>query len=77
MAANLGGCPQGPERMELFLRYLAPVAVGLVALVLLAGLFNMARGGSPKTSQNIMRWRVILQFAAIIIMMGALFLATR
>ena len=57
--------------------YLAPVAVGIVALVLFVGLFNMARGGSPKTSQNIMRWRVILQFVAIVIMMGALFLASR
>ncbi len=63
--------------MAIFLHYLAPVAVGIVALVLLAGLFNMARGGSPKTSQTIMRWRVILQFAAIIIMMGALYLASR
>ncbi len=63
--------------MALFLHYLAPVAVGIVALVLLAGLLNMARGGSPKTSQTIMRWRVILQFAAIIIMMGALYLASR
>jgi Na+/H+ antiporter NhaD/arsenite permease-like protein len=63
--------------MAIFLHYLAPVAVGLVALVLLAGLFNMARGGSPKTSQAMMRWRVILQFAAIVIMMGALFLASR
>ncbi len=57
--------------------YLAPVAVGIVALVLLIGLLNMARGGSPKTSQVLMRWRVILQFAAIVIMMGALFLASR
>ncbi len=63
--------------MTTFFHYLTPIAVGLVALVLLAGLFNMARGGSPKTSQNIMRWRVILQFVAIVIMMGALYLSSR
>ena len=38
--------------MATFLHYLAPVAVGVVALVLLAGLVNMMRGGSPKTSQT-------------------------
>ena len=63
--------------MALFLHYLAPVAVGLVALVLLAGLVNMIRGGSSNTSQLIMRWRVILQFVAIIIMMGALYFSSR
>ena len=59
------------------LPYLAPFAIVIVAVVLFVGLFNMARGGSPKTSQNIMRWRIILQFAAIIIMMGALYFASR
>ncbi len=63
--------------MTSFLPYLAPIAIVIVALVLFLGLFNMARGGSPKTSQLIMRWRIILQFAAIIIMMGALYLASR
>jgi hypothetical protein len=46
-----------------------PVAVGAVALVLLMGLVNMMRGGSPNRSQNLMRWRVVLQFVAIIITM--------
>ena len=46
-----------------------PVAVGAVALVLLMGLVNMMRGGSPNRSQNLMRWRVLLQFAAIVITM--------
>ena len=46
-----------------------PVAVGAVALVLLAGLVNMLRGGSPNRSQNLMRWRVLLQFVAIVITM--------
>jgi hypothetical protein len=63
--------------METFLHYLSPVAVGVVALVLLAGLVNMMRGGSANTSQLLMRWRVILQFVAIIIMMSALYFASR
>jgi hypothetical protein len=63
--------------MATFLHYLAPVAVGIVALVLLAGLVNMMRGGSGNTSQLIMRWRVILQFAAIVIIMAALYFSSR
>ena len=46
-----------------------PVAVGAVALVLLTGLVNMMRGGSPNRSQTLMRWRVLLQFVAIVITM--------
>lgn len=47
-----------------------PIAVGAVALVLLLGLFNMMRGGSPDRSQKLMRWRVLLQFVAIILTMA-------
>jgi hypothetical protein len=63
--------------MESFLSYLVPVAIGAVTLVLLAGLWNMLRGGSSNTSQKLMRWRVILQFVAIVLMMGALWLSGR
>jgi hypothetical protein len=51
---------------------LLPIAVGAVALVLLLGLINMMRGGSPNRSQNLMRMRVLLQFIAVIIAMTAL-----
>jgi Hypoxia induced protein conserved region len=51
---------------------LVAIAVGLVVLVLLAGLFNMLRAGSPNRSQQLMRWRVILQFVAIVIIMGVI-----
>jgi len=50
---------------------LVPIAVGAVAVVLLLGLWNMMRGGSPNTSQRLMRLRVLLQFIAIIIIMAA------
>ena len=43
------------------------IAVGAVALVLIAGLVNMLRQGSANTSQTLMRWRVGLQFLAIVI----------
>jgi Hypoxia induced protein conserved region len=48
-----------------------PIAVAAVALVLLLGLINMMRGGSPNTSQKLMRLRVLLQFVAIVITMLA------
>ncbi len=53
---------------------LVPVATAAVAVVLLLGLVNMMRGGSPNRSQTLMRWRVILQFVAIIIAMTAIWL---
>ena len=40
-----------------------------VAAVLLMGLVNMMRGGSPNTSQRLMRMRVLLQFVAIVVIM--------
>jgi hypothetical protein len=49
--------------------YLVPIAIGAVAVVLLFGLVNMMRGGSPNTSQRLMRLRVLLQFVAIIVIM--------
>lgn len=45
-----------------------------VTFVLFMGLANMLRGGSPNLSQKLMRWRVGLQFLAILIIMGVLFL---
>lgn len=50
------------------------VALGLVVLVLFAGLFNMLRGGSPNMSQRLMRLRVVLQFVAVAVIMGVLYL---
>jgi len=49
--------------------YVVPAAIGAVAVVLLLGLANMLRGGSPSTSQKLMRWRVVLQFVAILVIM--------
>lgn len=63
--------------MNSFFYYLIPIALAAVAIVLLLGLLNMLRGGSPERSQKLMRMRVLLQFAAIIIMMAALYFSAR
>jgi Hypoxia induced protein conserved region len=49
--------------------FIVPIAVAAVALVLLMGLLNMMRGGSPNRSQKLMRLRVLLQFVAIVVIM--------
>ncbi len=56
---------------------LSYIAVAAVAVVLGLGLFNMMRGGSANRSQTFMRWRVMLQFIAIIVLMAALWLSQR
>src|ERR1700747_1427529 len=56
--------------MTVFLsKILLPIAIAAVALVLMMGLVNMMRGGSPNTSQKLMRMRVLLQFVPIFITM--------
>jgi hypothetical protein len=45
------------------------IAIAAVAVVLVLGLWNMMRGGSPSRSQNLMRWRVLLQAIAIAVIM--------
>ena len=53
--------------------WLVGVAILAVTFVLFMGLANMLRGGSPNLSQKLMRWRVGLQFLAIIIILGVLY----
>ena len=57
-----------------FSTIIVPIAIGAVAVVLMLGLYNMLRGGSPHTSQKLMRMRVLLQFIAIIIVMITIWL---
>ena len=56
--------------MDETLRYLLPLLLVAVGLVLLLGLWNMLRGGNPGRSQTLMRWRVGLQFVAIVVVMA-------
>jgi hypothetical protein len=46
-------------------------------VVLLLGLTNMMRGGSPNTSQRLMRLRVLLQFVAVVIIMVTIWVMQR
>lgn len=57
---------------EFMSHYLVPASIISVATVLLLGLINMMRGGSPNRSQKLMRLRVLLQFVAIIVIMATI-----
>ncbi len=50
------------------------LGLAAVAFVLVLGLVNMMRGGSANRSQSLMRWRVGLQFATILIVILVLWL---
>ena len=63
--------------MEVLVNYAIPIALAAVGIVLLLGLWNMLRGGSPNRSQTLMRWRVVLQFLALCLVMAAIYLARK
>jgi len=64
--------------MANFMSHIAvPIAIGAVALVLLAGLVNMMMGGSGNTSQKLMRLRVLLQAIAIGVIMLTLWIMSK
>jgi hypothetical protein len=68
-AAGLVSVEKGMNR---FSDMMVLVAIGAVAVVLLLGLVNMLRGGSANRSQQLMRLRVLLQFVAIVVIMGVI-----
>jgi len=57
--------------------YLVPIAIAAVAVVLVLGLVNMMRGGSPDRSQRLMRLRVLLQFVALVVIMATIWMMGR
>jgi Hypoxia induced protein conserved region len=59
------------------MNYAPILAVAAVAVILILGLWNMMRSGSASRSQNLMRWRVGLQFVAVILLMAALWFSQR
>jgi len=61
--------------METLVQYLLPLALAAVCIVLIMGLWNMMRGGSSNTSQRLMRWRVGLQFVAVVAVMATVWFA--
>lgn len=63
--------------MNTFFQIISFLALGAVAVVLLLGLANMMKGGSANRSQQLMRWRVIMQALAIVVIMVVAWLAAR
>ena len=53
---------------------IAIIVMGLVALVLIRGLFNMMKGGDPNLSNKLMQLRVLLQAIAVVLIMLTLWL---
>jgi hypothetical protein len=63
--------------MDMMSSVVVPLAILAVAVVLVLGLVNMMRGGSPNRSQSLMRMRVLLQFVAIVAIMATIWLMGR
>ncbi len=57
--------------------YVIPALLILVAIILLLGLINMARGGSASRSQNLMRLRVVAQFLAVLAIVAGVLIFSR
>ena len=51
--------------------------MGIVVIFLGIGLWNMARGDNNALAQKMMRYRVLAQFAAVILMLAALYFISR
>ncbi len=61
--------------MQSLLYYLTTFLVFAVVAVLAAGLWTMLKGKSPNLSQKLMRWRVALQFMAIVVIAAYVFVS--
>jgi hypothetical protein len=55
--------------MPSFLTAVTLFVMGLVAIVLIRGLLNMARRGNGNTSNKLMQTRVLLQAVALVLIM--------
>ncbi|HEV7320437.1 MAG TPA: twin transmembrane helix small protein [Ensifer sp.] len=60
--------------MSSFFTGLTLFVMGLVVIVLIRGLLNMAKGGSGSTSNKLMQARVVLQAIAIALIMLTLWI---
>jgi Hypoxia induced protein conserved region len=63
-----------PSNPTTLVSYAILIAFAVIGAVLLHGLWSMVSGGSLNTSQRVMRWRVVLQFIALCLVMAALYL---
>ena len=64
--------PSDPAKL---VSYAILIALAAVGTVLLLGLWNLISGGSLNASQRVMRWRVVLQFIVLCLVMAALYLS--
>lgn len=60
--------------MSGFTTVLALIVMGLVAIVLARGLFNMMKGGDGNLSNKLMQLRIALQAIAVVLIMLTLWL---
>lgn len=60
--------------MSSFTTVLALIVMGLVALVLIRGLFNMLKGTDANKSNKLMQLRVLLQAVAVALIMLTLWI---
>lgn len=56
--------------------YISIICMAAVAIILVMGLWNMAKGGTASRSQQLMRLRIAFQFVAVVIVMTALYFTT-
>jgi hypothetical protein len=59
-------------------KVIVAIALAAVGLTLAAGIYTLWKGGelSRDWSNKLMRWRVVLQFIAIVIIMTVLYFST-
>ena len=59
--------------------YVVAAACLVVLLILLVGVGGFARGGefNRKHANRLMRWRIIAQFVAVLLLLGFVFLRTQ
>ncbi len=65
--------------MDLLFRYLIPLSLGAVALVLAFGLYALYRGGDfgRSYSNKLMRLRVVMQAIAVAVLVAAMLWRSR
>lgn len=61
--------------MQTFFYHATTIAVIAVIGVLLFGLYTLMKGDNSNLSQKLMRWRIGLQFLAILIILAYVFVS--
>lgn len=67
----------GSRMKDILIYALVPLTLVAVGVILLLGFINFARGGSPHTSQKLMRWRVLMQAVALVVILLTIWIMGR